>query len=76
MQKDCPDCASPLRPVKVVDATHNLPAKTGGAHVELAYAALDAQPSFFMKAIPREGVLRAFICEACGRALLYAVPTS
>ncbi|MFK7989876.1 MAG: hypothetical protein AB8I08_27905 [Sandaracinaceae bacterium] len=74
MERTCPDCESPLRPVKVMDATHNLPAKTGGAHVELGYAALDSKPSFFMKAIPQEGVLRAWICGDCGRALLYAVP--
>ena len=74
VRSDCPDCDSVLRPVRVMDATHDLPIKTGGAHVELAYAAVDAKPSFFMRAVPAEGVLRAMLCPECGRAFLYAVP--
>jgi len=60
----------------VIDATHDLPRKTGGAHVDLSYASLDAKPSFFMKAIPREGTLRAMLCPDCGRTLFYAQPAN
>ena len=73
MKKTCPECETELFAVKVIDATHSLPT-TGGAHVELAYAAVDAKPSFFMKAIPKDGTLRAMLCPECGRALLYADP--
>ncbi len=74
MKHDCPDCSTELQPVRLLDATHDLPAKTGGAHVELAYASLESKPSFFMRAIPREGVVRAMLCPSCGRMLLYAKP--
>lgn len=74
MTRNCPECSTELRQVKILDATHNLPVATGGAHVELSYAALDSKPSFFMKAIPREGTIRAMLCPDCGRTLLYANP--
>jgi hypothetical protein len=40
-------------------------------HISLSYAAPDAKPGWFSGAIPREGIVRGFICPECGRILLY-----
>lgn len=63
-----------MRPIKVLDATHTATGSSPSAHFELAYAAPDAERSFFMRAIKQEGTLRAMLCPDCGRALLYAIP--
>ncbi len=75
MKRSCPECETEMRPVKLLDATHSRPVKTGGAHVEFSYAAPDSKPSFWMKAIPREGTIMAMLCPGCGRTLLYARPS-
>ncbi len=76
MERNCPECGASLQAVRVLDATHSLPAKTGGAHVDLSYASPDAKASLFTKAIPRQGTLRAMMCPDCGRTLFYALPGS
>lgn len=70
----CPDCREPLQNIKLVDATHPGLTLTGSHHVELGYAAEDATPSFFTRAIPRLGNVRGLICPGCGRILLYGQP--
>lgn len=70
----CPDCREPLQHVKLLDATQPGWNAAGAQHVELGYAAEDAKPSFFLRAIPRLGVVRGLICPGCGRILLYGQP--
>jgi hypothetical protein len=43
-------------------------------HVTLSYASPDAKPSWFTGTVPREGVVRGWICPECGRILLYGEP--
>ena len=76
MKRLCPECETEMQPIKLLDATHDLPAKTGGAHVELSYAAPEAKPSFWMKAIPSAGTIMAMLCPNCGRTVLYARPNA
>ena len=67
---ECPDCASVLRPIKLIDATE-AGWHEGQRHVELAYAAPEATGSFFLGKIPALGVVKGAICPSCGRILLY-----
>jgi hypothetical protein len=70
--RTCPDCQTPMRPIKMIDATER--AMGGGAfRVELTYAADDAEPGFF-GGIPPEGKVRGSICPQCGQILLYGSP--
>ena len=72
----CPDCESPLQPIKLIDATQKMGDQEGRQHVELSYAALDATPSFFTGKVSRLGVVRGCICPSCGRILLYGKTTA
>lgn len=74
-QYRCRDCAADMQPVKLLDATNVAYRRDeGAAHVELAYAALDANASFFTRQIPQLGNVRGFICPACGEIRLQGVP--
>jgi hypothetical protein len=70
----CPDCSGELRPIKLIDATEPMWHSEGGRHVELRYAAEDAEPSLFMGTIQALGVVRGSICPSCGRILLHGRP--
>ena len=59
-----------MTPIKIIDATGNNLGQ-GGLHVELEYAAPDAEPSAFLGHIPGLGVLRGLICPDCGQVKLY-----
>jgi hypothetical protein len=72
-KRNCPECKTALRPIKILDATHSVTGSAPTGHFELAYAAPDAERSFFMKKIEQQGTLRGMLCPDCGRALLYAV---
>lgn len=71
----CPDCATELRPVKLLDATAVSFRSKGVAHVPMSYASIDAKPSLWVKAIPSEGTIVAMLCPECGRTLIYANPS-
>ena len=70
-KKVCPDCQHDLQPIKMLDATSPGYKHEGVMHTELAYAAPDAAASFFLHAVPKAGVVKAWICPECGRILLY-----
>jgi len=75
--RPCPDCQCSLRPIRILDATHMGVGKAlqkGSMHVTLSYASPDAKPSWFTGTVPREGVVRGWICPECGRILLYGEP--
>ena len=71
----CPECETAMQPIKLIDATtSNLSGGVG--HVELAYSAPDAKPSFFLGRIPMLGTVKGMICPECGRIVLYGEPHS
>ena len=65
----CPECESPMRPIKMIDATERS-LGGGSIHVELTYAAEGATAGF-LGGIPPEGKVRGAICPKCGRIVLY-----
>lgn len=70
----CPDCEGRMEPVKLIDATDRT--MGGGAgHVELSYAASQARASQFTQSITSSGVVKARMCVACGRIILYGSHT-
>jgi hypothetical protein len=70
----CPDCESPLRPIKLLDATETGWSDHGSQHVELSYAAPKSEGNFFTGTIPKAGTVKAKVCPDCGRILLFARP--
>lgn len=75
----CGDCGGETEWIKIVDAT-----KIGGAilretgpgsqHLQLQYAAEDAERSTWLKRFPTMGHIRGRLCTQCGRVALFAVP--
>ena len=64
----CPDCDSPLHPIKLI---HDV---AGGGHSELGqYTAGEAEKGWFF--YPVKGKVRSMMCPACGRILLYGEPS-
>ena len=72
--RNCPDCKTTMQPIRLIDATEPGIRREGVRHVDLAYAAPDAQASFFLGKVPSLGVVGGFICPDCGRILLYGEP--
>jgi hypothetical protein len=70
----CPDCKTPTKPIRLLDATNPGPTSDGIQQIDLAYAAPDAQGSFFLRRVPSLGLVRGVICPKCGRILLYGEP--
>jgi hypothetical protein len=69
---NCPDCSGQLCDIKILDATESTRAGEGVGHVEMAYSAPDAAPSFFTRSVQKSGVVKAKLCNQCGRIYLYA----
>jgi len=71
-RSDCLDCKTPMRPINLIDATQGPGLRQEGLqHIELSYAAPEADRSFFLGKIERLGVVKGLICPDCGRILLY-----
>jgi hypothetical protein len=64
-----------MQPIKLIDATDRSSRGAIG-HVGLAYAAADAQASFFLGKIPALGTVKGSICPECGRIVLYGEKSS
>ena len=71
-QETCPDCGGNLYAIRLLDATESTRSGEGMSHVELTYAAPDATASFFTRTVQKAGVVRAKLCNQCGRIFLYA----
>lgn len=69
--RSCPDCNTGMQPIKLIDATARSVGRGALDHVELAYAAPDAQASFFLRKVPALGTVKGSICPECGRIVLY-----
>ncbi len=74
-KSSCPDCQGALDSIKIVDATDRAMG-SGVGHVELAYAAPNAQQSAMTASIPTSGIVKAKLCSSCGRIFLYATSTA
>lgn len=77
----CVKCGGPTEWIKIVDATQ--PGMAAGAtsetspashHIQLQYAAEDAERTAWSKRFPTDGHLRGRMCTQCGRVELYGVP--
>jgi hypothetical protein len=66
-RRSCPDCHRALHPINLIDSG-------GAGDQSLQYAAADAQRHWFSGQIPKAGIVRGYLCEACGRILLYGHP--
>ncbi len=60
-----------MQPIRLLDATQPGFAAEGVAHTDLSYAAPDASASFFFRAVPKAGTVKAKICPKCARIVLH-----
>ena len=68
-EQSCPDCSGALIPIQIID---KLDPGFSGSHGALEYAVGDAKQSKWRGRFPVEGRVHAYMCDACGRVLLYA----
>ena len=66
-ERKCPDCQGGLHEVKLLDKG---PYGSLGAGIE--YALPDAKRGFWSGRLAVAGSVQAYICENCGRILLYS----
>jgi len=64
----CPQCGEVMDQIKVVAQGHQ------GAHHELTYTAVEAEPSFWLGRFPVEGAVNARMCSGCHYILFYGLP--
>ena len=64
LAKKCPDCDCAMTEIRVIDVLHGL----------LKYAAGGAKRGIFRGHFPIEGQIETFMCDKCGRVLLYGKP--
>ena len=60
-----------MYPIKLLDATNLGLGTEGIGHVEQAYAAENAEASWYTKTVPKAGNVKARICSQCGRIILH-----
>ena len=70
--KKCPDCHGSMKAITIIDKT----AKGGGRpqHSDLEYTVPEAKRSIWTGLLPIEGKITAYMCDGCGRVLLYGHP--
>jgi hypothetical protein len=54
--------------IRLIDKSH------GHYHADMEYTVPEAQRGFWMGRYPVEGRVAAYMCDHCGRLLLYGVP--
>jgi hypothetical protein len=54
--------------IRLLDKTHY------NVHAALEYAVPDAKRGFWTGRFPIEGRVGAFMCDSCGRLVLYGIP--
>jgi hypothetical protein len=64
---ECPDCQTELLPIKLIDRSEY------HTHQQLSYAVGDAERSWFLGKFEIAGTVRARMCPACGRIVLYGL---
>jgi hypothetical protein len=74
ISKKCIECQGPMAPIVVMDKDHY---GVVGAPQELEYRQPDDKRGFWTGKYSTAGLVRAFMCESCGRIALYgAMPNS
>jgi hypothetical protein len=68
--KKCPDCRGSLKEIKVIDKAGSV----ANLHSELEYTVPEAHRSYWTGHFPVEGKIAAYMCDGCGRVLLYGHP--
>lgn len=68
--RKCPDCASPMQPIMIIDRSRLNEIQSIDS--VLSYTSPDARPSFWTGKIPATGAVSSYACTQCGRILLYA----
>ena len=66
--KTCPDCNRPMTGIRLIDKAYS------PAHTTLDYTMADAERGMWFGRFPIEGRIEGFMCDECGRVLLYAKP--
>lgn len=66
MRTNCPDCDGTVHQIRLIDKGH------GDTHKEWEYTYPDAKKGKFLGRYPVEGQIKAFMCQWCGRVVLYA----
>jgi hypothetical protein len=66
-RKNCPNCGTPMEPIKLVYAAGR------GGHGELTYTDAEATTGFWTGQFPLKGFVRASICESCGQIVFYGL---
>ncbi len=64
-ERKCPDCDGTTKHIRLIDKAH------GGGNTDLQYAVPEADRSFWMARFPIAGTVAAYMCDHCGRILLY-----
>lgn len=67
--KTCPDCDRPMTGIRLIDKAYR------PIHSTLDYAAADVERGIWLGRFPIEGQIEGFMCDKCGRVLLYAIPS-
>jgi hypothetical protein len=71
--RQCADCKAAMHPVKLIAKT--VANVAGEAHsVVCLYAAEQAKAHWLSRTFSTEGIVRAWLCDLCGRVALYADP--
>lgn len=63
--RTCPDCSGALHAIRIIDKAHN------GGHTQLEYTLPEARRSFWTGRYEIAGKVTAYLCESCGRIVLY-----
>jgi hypothetical protein len=67
-ERPCPDCGGGTHYIQLFDKGH------GQVHHDLEYALPEAKRGRWLPMFPVEGKIIAYLCDGCGRVLLYAQP--
>lgn len=67
----CRDCGGKLHEIVLLDCAHGNMQRPG-----LAYTLPGAKRGFWSSQFPTEGKVASFICESCGRIMLYGQSVS
>jgi hypothetical protein len=72
MSIKCRACDVELEPIRMVDATRpSTLGASGGTHVDLSYAPIDANQSWFTGTVEGTRPVRGMICPKCRWISLY-----
>ena len=66
-ERTCPDCGGVLHPIKIVT-------RDSRESTYFKYTVPEARRSFWGGYYPIEGKITAYMCDSCGRVLLYGHP--